>query len=103
MENYVEVSNDEFDVTGEKLKIVAFKAAWCGPCRVLTPILEELAVNNKELIIAKVDVDANSGLSAKYGIRNIPTTLFLRNGEIVDKVIGVKSLVDLQNLVDIYS
>jgi thioredoxin 1 len=103
MENYVEVSNDEFDVTGKDLKIVAFKAAWCGPCRVLSPILEELAGNNKELIVAKVDVDSNPELSAKYGIRNIPTTLFLRNGEIVDKVIGVKSLADLQNLVNVYS
>lgn len=103
MENYVEVSNDEFDVTGEELKIVAFKAAWCGPCRILSPILEELAGNNKTLVIAKVDVDANPGLSAKYGIRNIPTTLFLRNGEIVDKVIGTKTLSDLQSLVDMYS
>jgi thioredoxin 1 len=103
MGNYVEVSNNEFDITGEGLKMIAFKADWCQPCKILGPILDELATKNESVVIGKVNIDNNNDITAKYGVRNIPTLLFLRNGEVVDRIVGVKSLTDLQDLVNKYS
>ena len=72
-----------------KPMVVDFWATWCGPCRKIGPYIEELAEQYADrAIIGKVDVDENDQLAIRFGIRNIPTVLFLRNGEIVDKQIG---------------
>ena len=64
-------------------------APWCGPCKMVAPIIEELAAEFEgQVIIGKCDVDDNSDVAAEYGIRNIPTVLFFKNGEIVDKQVG---------------
>ncbi len=69
--------------------IVDFWAEWCGPCRMVGPIVEELGKEYEgKVSVGKVDVDSNPGVSAKFGIRNIPTILFFKNGEIVDKQVG---------------
>ena len=72
------------------LVLVDFHAIWCGPCKMLGPILEDVANEVEEVTILKVNVDENSELSTKYGIRNIPAVLAFRGGEVVDKFIGVK-------------
>ena len=73
----------------DKLVIVDFWAEWCGPCRMVGPIVEELASDYEgKAVIGKVDVDNNPETAAKFGIRNIPTLLFFKNGEIVDKQVG---------------
>jgi len=70
--------------------IVDFWAAWCGPCRMLAPIMEQLSEEYAgKAVIVKVDVDANQEYAAKYGVRNIPTVLFFNKGEQVDKQVGV--------------
>ena len=70
--------------------MVDFWAEWCGPCRMVGPIVDELASDYEgKVIVGKLDVDSNNEISAKYGIRNIPTILFLKNGEVVDKQLGV--------------
>ena len=73
-----------------KPAMVDFWAVWCGPCRMVGPVVEEIAGEYQgKAIVGKVDVDTNQEVAAKYGIRNIPTILFFKDGEVVDKVVGV--------------
>ena len=69
--------------------VVDFWAAWCGPCRMVGPIIDEISAEyDGKAIVGKVDVDANQQFAAKYGVRNIPTILYFKNGEIVDRFVG---------------
>ena len=76
----------------EGLTVIDFWAEWCGPCRMISPLIEELSVEYEgKALIGKVNVDHNQEISMKYGVRSIPTILFLKNGEIVDKQVGATS------------
>jgi thioredoxin 1 len=69
--------------------LVDFWAEWCGPCRVIGPLVNEISEDYKDrIIVGKLDVDSNPSVSAKYGIRNIPTVLFFKNGQVADKQVG---------------
>ncbi|GAB6012542.1 thioredoxin [Viscerimonas tarda] len=73
----------------EKPVVIDFWAEWCGPCRMVGPVVDELATEYAgKVTIGKVDVDNNDAVTAKFGIRNIPTILFFKNGELVDKHVG---------------
>lgn len=76
----------------DKLVVIDFWAEWCGPCKVVGPIIDEISKEYKDkVVIGKIDVDNNDEAATKYNIRNIPTILFIKNGEIVDKIVGVTS------------
>jgi len=79
-------------VNGNKPLMVDFWAEWCGPCRMVGPIVEELAQEYAgQVVVGKVNVDENDDLAGEFGIRSIPTMLFFKNGEVVDKHVGAAS------------
>ena len=92
MANALEINESNFEelvLNSDKPVLVDFWAAWCGPCRMVGPLVDELSNEYAETAhVGKVDVDSNQDIAAKYGVRNIPTILFFKNGEVVDKSVG---------------
>jgi len=89
---------DEVVLHSDKPVIVDFWAEWCGPCRMVGPMVEEIGNDYTEkAIVGKLDVDSNPNVTKKYGIRNIPTVLFFKNGEVADKQVGAVPKSNLVN------
>lgn len=85
-----DASFEEVVLKSDKPVLVDFWATWCGPCRMLGPVIEEIATEYEgRVVVGKVDVDSNQDYAAKYGIRNIPTVLVFQNGEVVGRQVGV--------------
>ena len=85
-----DASFEEVVLKSDKPVLVDFWATWCGPCRMLGPVIEEIATEYEgRVVVGKVDVDSNQDYAAKYGVRNIPTVLVFQNGEVVGRQVGV--------------
>ncbi len=88
----VEITDGNFDelvLKSDKPVMIDFWAEWCGPCRMVGPVVEEISNDyNGKALVGKLNVDNNPNISSKYGIRSIPTILFIKNGEVVDKHVG---------------
>ena len=90
MSKFIELTNENFEATvKEGISLVDFWAPWCGPCRMLAPVIEQLAEEFEgKANICKVNSDEQADLTAKYGVRSLPTMLFMKDGEIVDQMVG---------------
>jgi thioredoxin 1 len=97
METITKNNFDEKIATG--IVVVDFSATWCGPCKTMLPILEDLNNTNDNFIIHKIDVDSDREVAAKFGIKSIPTMLFFKDGQLITKKMGVISKVDFLNTI----
>ena len=99
----VEFSTETFEaevLNSDQPVLVDFWATWCGPCRQLTPVIEQLANENSDAKVGKLDVDAHQEIALKYGITNIPTLLVFKGGQIVERLQGVQPKAKLQQLLN---
>ena len=100
----LEITDSNFEekvLKSDKPVLVDFWAAWCGPCRMVGPIIDELSEEYEgKAVVGKVDIDSNQQYAAQFGVRNIPTVLVFMNGELVDRKVGVSSKNDYAQALD---
>ena len=97
-----EITDETFDefVSNNDMVVVDCWAAWCGPCRFLSPVVEELSTENADIAFGKLDVDRNMKVAMKYGIMSIPTLLYFKGGNLVNKTIGALPKKSLEETLD---
>lgn len=96
-----DTNNINEHINSGKLVVVDFYADWCGPCKVMAPIIEELSEEfESRAIIGKLDVETDGDVAGVYGVRQIPTIIFFKNGEVVDKSTGTVSKIQLEDMIN---
>ena len=100
---YITITKDNFSskvLESDKTVILDFWATWCGPCRMIAPILEEIAEEREDIVVGKINVDEERELSREFGIMSIPTLIVFKNGEVVNKGIGYMPKENILALID---
>jgi thioredoxin 1 len=101
VEILTDASFQEKVINSDKLAVVDFSAVWCGPCRIVSPIIHELATEYEgRIVVGEVNVDENPQVTAQFKVRNIPTVLFIKGGEVVDKQVGAVPKASYKALVE---
>jgi len=102
MGKYIELTASNFEATlAEGVSLVDFWAPWCGPCRMIAPVVEELAEDyDGKANICKVNTDEEQEIAVKFGIRSIPTVMFFKNGQLVDQIVGAQSKAAFAEKID---
>ena len=104
--NVINVSSDSFDEQVKQASnfvLVDFWAEWCGPCKMIAPVLEALASEREDLTVAKVNIDENQNLAVEYAIRSIPSLLLFKDGNVVGQKVGALSKSQLEEFIDAHS
>lgn len=99
--NILKVGSENFDeevLRSDKKVLIDFYATWCGPCKVLSPTVEEIAKENDDIKVVKIDVDEEEELANKYGVISIPTLIVIENGEVINKSVGVISKEEIESM-----
>ena len=100
----IEINQETYEesLNSKKITVLFFGAAWCGPCKMLTPIMLKLSEEyaDKDILIGKVNVDSDSEIGVKYNVRNIPTLVFLKDGVEVERTVGVQQKLALETKID---
>ncbi len=100
----VHISKDNFDelvINSDKKVLLDFWATWCGPCKMVAPIVEEIAQERDDLLVGKVDVDEEPELAVRFGVTSIPTLVLLEGGKVVTQAVGYRPKADILKLLDV--
>ena len=98
--NVIDQNNFEEIINSKPVALVDLWASWCGPCRMLSPTVDDIAEQYEGVAVAKCNVDDNDELAANFGVRSIPTLLFFKNGELADKTVGLVSKQEIENILN---
>ena len=98
----ISINKDNFDAlaSGDKKLLLDFYADWCGPCRVVAPIIHEIAEERSDIAVGKINVDENMELAMRFGIVSIPTIIVINKGEVINKMVGARSKSEIIAAID---
>ena len=90
----IDITSENFEklvLKNEKTVLLNFSAVWCGPCQMIAPVIHEIAEENDDVFVGKIDVDNETSLAIKFGVSSIPTLVVMKNGQAIDKAVGLRS------------